>query len=258
MRFSGGFPVGKHIMRNLKLTLQYDGTRYRGWQTQQGKGPTIQETLEERIEKITGVRPKLISAGRTDSGVHACGQVANFNTEHTIACDSFLRAINSIPPHDIIISHAEDVPEDFHARYRAKEKHYRYRILNSPVNDPFQMPFSWHIPYRLDMEKMKEAAKVFVGENDFTSFRGAGCGAKTTVRNLKRLKISRREDMIDLDFLGTGFLRHMVRNIVGTLVEVGRGKTAPEEVKGILAARNRCIAGPTAPAQGLFLMSVTY
>jgi tRNA pseudouridine38-40 synthase len=246
-------------MRNLKLILQYEGTQYQGWQSQGGKrGPTIQDILADKIEKITGARVKVIGAGRTDAGVHAKGQVANFRTEHSIDCSSLLRALNSIPPHDIIISSVEDVPEDFHAQFCALEKHYQYRILNRPIPDPFANRFSWHIRYKLDMNKMINAAHFFIGEKDFASFCGAKCGAKTTRRHLKELKISRNKSIITLDFLGNGFLRHMVRNIVGTLVEVGRGKIVPEDIEKIFAACDRRQAGPTAPAHGLFLMKVTY
>lgn len=245
-------------MRNLKLTVEYEGTKYRGWQSQRGKGSTIQDVLEEKIEKITGVRSVIFSAGRTDAGVHARGQVANFHTGHTISCNCLLRALNSIPPHDIIVSRVEEVPGDFHARYHALGKHYCYRILNRPIPDPFESRFSWHIPYMLNLEKMQEAAGVFIGEKDFASFRGAKCGVKTSRRNLKQLKITRQQCMINLDFIGTGFLRYMVRNIVGTLVEVGKEKTSLEDLERIFAARDRRTAGPTAPGHGLFLMSVIY
>jgi tRNA pseudouridine38-40 synthase len=245
-------------MRNLKLTLQYEGTQYQGWQSQAGNGLTIQDVLEDKIETITGVRSNIIASGRTDAGVHARGQVANFHTGHNIDCASLLRALNSIPPFDIIVSEVEEVPDDFHARYSAKEKHYRYRILNHPVLDPFESRFCWHIRCNLYMDKMKKAALVFIGEKDFSSFRGAGCGAKTTRRDLKQLKINRDQSMIVFDFVGTGFLRHMVRNIVGTLVEVGKGKIDPQDIEKIFKACDRCQAGPTAPACGLFLMSVKY
>lgn len=245
-------------MRNLKLTLQYEGTQYHGWQSQAGAGLTIQDVVEDKIETVTGVRSNIIASGRTDAGVHARGQVANFHTEHNIDSPSILRALNSIPPFDIIVSSVEEVPDDFHARYSAKVKHYRYRILNRPVSDPFESRYSWHIRYDLDMDKMKQAAILFIGERDFASFRGAGCGAKTTRRDLKQLKITYDESMIIFDFVGTGFLRHMVRNIMGTLVEVGKGKIDPDRIEKIFAACDRRQAGPTAPAQGLFLMSVTY
>ncbi len=245
-------------MRNLKLTLQYEGTQYQGWQSQAGNGLTIQDVLEDKIETVTSVRCNIIASGRTDAGVHARGQVANFHTGHNIDCASLVRALNSIPPFDIIVSEAKEVPDDFHARYSALCKHYRYRILNRPVSDPFESRYSWHIRYDLDMDKMQEAALVFIGEKDFSSFRGAGCGAKTTRRDLKQLKITRKESMIVFDFVGTGFLRHMVRNIMGTLVEVGKGKLDPEAIEKIFDASDRRSAGPTAPACGLFLMSVTY
>jgi tRNA pseudouridine38-40 synthase len=245
-------------MRNLKLTLVYEGTQYRGWQSQGGRGPNIQEILEDKIEKITRIRTKIIGAGRTDAGVHARGQVANFHTEHTIDTTSLLRALNSIPPYDIIVSETEEVPDDFHARYSALEKRYRYRILNRQTPNPFDSRFSWHVRGVLDMEKMQGAAALFVGEKDFASFKGAKCGAKTTRRNLKQLKITRDQNIITFDLIGSGFLRHMVRNIVGTLVEAGRGKTSVEEIQNIFAARDRRQAGPTAPAHGLFLMSVAY
>ena len=243
-------------MRNLKLTLVYDGTQYQGWQTQRGNGITIQDVLEDKIEKITGVRPKIIGSGRTDAGVHARGQVSNFHTEHNIDCSSLLRAVNSIPPHDIVVSKVEEVSDDFHAQYYAQQKHYRYRILNCPIPDPFESRLSWHIRYKLDLEKMQNAARIFLGEKDFASFRGAKCGAKTTRRNLKQLKIIRKESIITFDLIGNGFLRHMVRNIVGTLVETGRGKTL--DIQKIFTARDRRLAGPTAPAHGLCLMSVKY
>jgi tRNA pseudouridine38-40 synthase len=251
--------TSKDVMRNLKLTLHYEGTQYQGWQSQGGKrGPTIQDVVADKVEKITAVRAKIIGAGRTDAGVHAKGQVANFRTEHTIDCNSLLRALNSIPPYDIIVSSVEEVPEDFHAQYWALEKHYQYRILNRAVPDPFDSRFSWHLRCTLDLEKMRDAAHFFIGEKDFSSFCGAKCGAKTTRRHLKELKITRNQSIITLDCRGNGFLRHMVRNIVGTLVDVGKGRIIPEDIENIFAACDRRQAGPTAPAQGLFLMKITY
>lgn len=245
-------------MRNIKLTIEYDGTAYHGWQIQPGLR-TIQGVMGEKIAQITQGEVSLIGAGRTDAGVHALGQVANFTTESTIDLSSLQRGLNSLLPPDIVVRSAEEAEEGFHARFSAKSKVYEYRILNRSHPSAIRRHFAWFIPHELDLISMRRCGKVLIGTHDFSSFRTSGDENRHSVREVLRLEIERREnDLIIVVLEANAFLREMVRSIVGTLVDVGRGKTSPAEFEEILRARDRRRAGMTAPAHGLFLIEVKY
>jgi tRNA pseudouridine38-40 synthase len=253
-------------MRNIRLTIAYDGTDFHGWQ-RQPHAPTIQEALETRIARITGERATLYGSGRTDAGVHAAGQVANFKTDCPIPCVSLVKALNDVLPISIRVRKAEGVPAEFHARYSAKAKTYRYRLLQAATCPPFLARYVDHHPYPLDARRMARAARLLEGEHDFTSFAGSDAARKekelreeSNVRQVFRSRIMVRKElrMIVYEIRGSGFLHHMVRNIVGTLLEVGSGKLLPEDILAILEARNRRYAGATAPASGLWLVRVHY
>ena len=259
-------------MRNIRLTLAYDGTGFHGWQRQPDK-PTIQGLMENAVQKITGEPTTLWGSGRTDAGVHAANQVASFKTMCPIPCANLTKALNDILPASVRVKEACDIPLDFHARYGAVSKTYRYRILLAPVASPFIGRFVYHHPYPLDRRAMQRAARMFEGEHDFTSFAAAGAASEENENgpvqgtpprgNTRRLFSSRlrwhgKSSVLIYEACGSGFLHHMVRNIVGTLLEIGRGRMKPEDVPPILEARDRKLAGPTAPAQGLCLWKVNY
>ncbi len=280
-------------MRNIRLTLAYDGTDFHGWQRQPSQ-PTIQECVEAAIGRVTGTTATLWGSGRTDAGVHAAGQVANFKTESRIPTANLARALNDVLPPSVRVKEAGEVAADFHARYHARRKTDRYRILQSPVCPPFLWRFVYHYPYELDQKAMARAARRFEGKHDFTSFAAAGeeIEARSQTSEARISAGESRSDTQNSDFriqklssphpetqrtifssqtierpktsmliyevCGSGFLHHMVRNIVGTLVEVGRGKLTPRDIERILRARDRTLAGPTAPAQGLCVMKVEY
>ena len=253
-------------MRNIRLTLAYDGTDFHGWQ-RQPNAATLQEALETRIAKITGTPVTLHGSGRTDAGVHAAGQVANFKTECPIPCASLVKALNDILPAAIRVRTADDVPATFHARYSAKAKTYRYRILQSAICLPFLARYVYHHPYGLDCRRMARAARLLEGEHDFTSFAGSDPALKarkrrqeSNVRRIFKSRITVREELslVVYEIRGSGFLHYMVRNIAGTLLEFGSGKLEPEDIRAILEARDRSKAGTTAPARGLCLVKVEY
>lgn len=242
---------------NLKLTLKYDGTEYHGWQ-RQPNGITVQEVLEDTLEKVMKKKIVVTGCSRTDAGVHALMHVSNFNCETSIPVHKIPLVLNQFLPCDIRAVDCCEVPMDFNARYHTVEKTYRYRILNCEHNDPFLSRFVWHYPIHLDVEKMKEAAGYMVGEKDFTAFMASGSSAKTTVRNLKRVSVEKEGDLITVTATANGFLYNMVRIIVGTLVYVGNGKLSAEEVKRILEEKDRRLGGVTAPPEGLRLEEVVY
>jgi len=245
-------------MRTIKLIIEYDGTNYLGWQVQ-SKGPTIQGMIEEKLKLMIGEEVCLIGSGRTDSGVHAYEQVAHFKTRSHMDTLSIQKALNSLLPSDIAIKRVEEVEESFHARKQAKSKVYEYRILNRPVRSVFNRGYAWHVPQKLDWEEVKKATQHLVGENDFSSFRSTGTPTKTSIRRVFRAEWKKeREDLIRFEIEASGFLKQMVRAIVGTLIDVGRGKVTAEEFKEILESQDRRKAGPTAPAHGLFLKEVKY
>ncbi len=245
-------------MRNIKLTLQYDGTAYHGWQTQLN-APTVQETLEGAIEQITKAKPKLFGSSRTDAGVHAKGFVCNFKSETNIPIEKLPIALNTCLPDDIVCVSAEDVDLGFNSRFSAHKKCYTYYISNSKFPNPFMRNYSWHFPYKLDIEKMKIATSAFIGEHDFIGFAASGFTVKTTVREIYSLDVEKQEDnMIKITVVGNGFLYNMVRIIAGTLAFVGTGKIDPLDMPEIIKSKDRKRAGITAPAQGLYLTEVYY
>jgi tRNA pseudouridine38-40 synthase len=245
-------------MRNIKLVIEYDGTNYQGWQVQP-KGLTIQGMIEEKLALITGEATHLIGSGRTDSGAHAFGQVANFRTKSQLDVHSIQRALNSLLPPDIVIQKVEEVEEDFHARRQSKSKVYEYRILNRDLRSAFHYEYAWYIPQKLDLKEMRKATRILAGEHDFSSFRSVGSPTRTAIRRVIRAEWKRgRDGFIRFEIEANGFLKQMVRALVGTLVEVGRDKIDSEEFRKILDSRDRKRAGPTAPARGLFLKEVKY
>lgn len=256
------------MMRNIKLTLQYDGTRYSGWQIQPN-AETIQDTIQQVVGKITGEKPSLLGAGRTDAGVHAIAQVASFKTSSIIAPDILRNALNARLPYDIRVLEACDVPGDFNPRYDARGKCYLYVISRSRILSPFFSRYAWRISHELNIDAMDRALAILKGQQDFSAFRASGCGAKSPMRNITDVTIKRLEGMefmsvtlggefITIRIEADAFLRHMVRNIVGTVVDVGKGKLTEGDVADILLSKDRKKAGPTAPAQGLFLEKIYY
>ena len=245
-------------MRNIKLVIEYDGTNYHGWQVQ----PvvlTVQQLIEEKIEIMTRQRVPLIGSGRTDSGVHALGQVANFRTTANIPVEGFQKGLNSLLPRDIAIQSAEEVDFQFHAQRGARRKTYRYVILRRESPSALFRHYSWRLWGPLDLPAMEEATRCLLGRQDFTSFQGAEADTEDPVREVFRAEWSAGEPgFLHFTIEADGFLKHMVRNIVGTLVEVGKGRSSPERFQQILAARDRRQAGMTAPPQGLFLVEVKY
>lgn len=244
-------------LRNIKLIIEYDGTNYVGWQYQPN-GTSVQEVVEEGLAKILKEPVRVISSGRTDAGVHARGMVASFRTEKTVPLKAFVAGLNSIVPPDISIKAAAEMPLDFHPRSDALGKHYRYTILNSPLRSPLLRLSSWHVKGKLNLEAMRRAASCFIGEKDFSAFRATKCSAKTTVRRIDSLDIYSTNDLVIVDVKGNGFLRNMVRIMVGTLVEVGRGIMPVEGVPPLFEGGERENSGVTAPPQGLCLMEVFY
>ena len=244
-------------MRNIKLIIEYDGTNYVGWQ-KQINGIGIQEKIEDAIFETTGERVHLTGSGRTDSGVHARGQVANFYTKSQISGDRFKHALNTRLPSDIAILKSEEVDKDFHSRHDAKGKEYSYLIYNSNIRSPLYRNYSYHVSYVLDYEKMCQGANYFLGTHDFLSFTGSKNTLEDTYRTINNIKLKRKENFIKLNIEGNGFLYNMVRIIAGTLIDVGRGKIPPEDIPDIIKAKDRKRAGHTAAAQGLYLEKVYY
>ena len=246
-------------MKNIKLTLEYDGTNYHGWQSQPGTGrPTIQETLEQALKAIAKKNCKTASSGRTDAGVHALGHVANFETSSSIPADAWVPVLNRVLPADIRIIASEEVPLHFHARYSATGKSYEYLILNRSAPSALHRNLAWHVSRNLNLRFMRRAAGVLVGRHDFSAFRSSNCSAKTPVRTLTALTIKKRGEFIEILLEADAFLMHMARNIVGTLVDVGLGRYSGYDVNQMLLSRDRSKAGRTAPAHGLYLLRVFY
>jgi tRNA pseudouridine38-40 synthase len=243
--------------RRLKLLLEYSGTRYHGWQWQPN-ALTIQGTLEACLARLTNGPVRLHAAGRTDAGVHALGQVAHFDTASTIALPALVRGANSLLPEDIVVRQATEVSADFHARYAARRKTYTYVVHNHSIPSALRAPYAWHVPQALDLPAMRAAASVLVGYHDFSAFRAASCTARSPWRHLFRLRITRHAARLVFVLCADGFLQHMARNIVGTLVAIGRGRIAADAMATILHHGQRQHAGPTAPAHGLFLVRVVY
>lgn len=245
-------------MRTFKMMLEYDGTSYCGWQRQLGS-LSIQQVLEEALERIIREKAPIIASGRTDAGVHALNQVASFRAQTALGVNKIFMGVNSVLPDDIVVKELTEAPPDFNALKDAKGKVYLYRIKNQRLRPVLGRQYFWLVRFRLDVDRMREAAAFLMGEHDFSAFCATGCDIQERVRTLRRLDITTRDNaMIEFTVESGGFLRHMVRNIVGTLVDVGRGKFSPEDMRSILASGDRTKAGTAAPACGLFLMEVKY
>ncbi len=266
-------------MATFKITLAYDGTGFVGWQ-RQADGVSIQGLVEEALRPLAGTGVAVAGAGRTDAGVHAVGQVASFTIERSVDAATIVRAMNARLPREVRVLSAEEVPSSFHARFSARGKTYRYRIWNAEVENPFERSYSWHVTGPLDVEAMDRAARSIEGEHDFAVFQASGGDAASTVRRIVRCRAGRSSDrpdgprgsilddrdagtnaacsMLAIDVAGDGFLRHMVRTLVGSLVEIGRGRRDWAWIRDLIAGGDRAAAGRTAPAHGLFLMSVDY
>jgi tRNA pseudouridine38-40 synthase len=264
-------------MRNIRLTLAYDGGDYVGWQVQPN-GRSVQAVVEEAIQKLTGEAVRILAAGRTDSGVHALGQVANFRTATSIPCENIRKGLQTYLPSDIVVRRAEDVPLEFHATYSAKRKRYRYVINQCQVRSPFLERYVWWRTEELDTERMQKAADVLLGPHDFRCFESHFPNKATSVRTVEEAQFYRAGGwavwdpwslssekqqehegaFLCFEIVADGFLYNMVRAIMGTLFKVGRRQWSPEDVRYIIAAGDRALAGETAPAQGLYLVSVDY
>ncbi|WP_096233557.1 tRNA pseudouridine(38-40) synthase TruA [Thermoanaerobacterium sp. RBIITD] len=244
-------------MRNIMLVIEYDGTNYHGWQYQKN-ALTVQEIITKAINKITSENVNLIGSSRTDSGVHALYQVANFKTKTKIPVEKLPYAINSVLPDDIVVKSAKDVEDNFHSRYSAKGKRYRYIIFNRKFESPILRNYSWHVSYKLSLEKMKNSLCYFKGTHDFSAFKASGSPVKDSIRTVTEISLEKDEDIIKFEIEADGFLYNMVRIIVGTLVDVGIGKIEPIEIKNIIESKNRNMAGKTAPPQGLYLLKIYY
>jgi tRNA pseudouridine38-40 synthase len=257
-------------MRHIKLTIQYDGTDYSGWQIQD-KDSTVQGAVEKAATVIAGERIRVTGASRTDAGVHAVEQVSSFKTRSTLETNVFKRALNGNLPEDIRIIEVTECREDFHPRYSARSKVYSYLITHSAYYSVFLKRYSWQVPFDLSkhVEAIREASGYIVGEHNFSSFRASGCASKNAIREIMSIEVSDRPSIdfmsfnlkvpvIKISIRANAFLRYMVRNIVGTLMEVGRGKISPPDMEAILRSRDRGSAGKTAPAKGLFLEKIYY
>lgn len=252
-------------MRNIKLTIEYDGTNYSGWQCQKSKVQskkskvkTIQETIEKALQRILGEKIKVIGSGRTDAGVHAFGQVANFKTTSGIKLDKLLVGLNGLLPEDIKVTCVGEIYIDFHSRFDAKEKLYRYTVLNRKSASPFFSRTSYFYPHKLNLRRMQKEARFLLGKHNFTSFCASNGRGRNPVKTIKKLTVRREGETICFDIAADGFLYNMVRNIVGTLLDAGRGRLEEGTLKRILLAKDRRLAGTTAAAKGLCLMKVKY
>jgi tRNA pseudouridine38-40 synthase len=242
---------------NVKLTIEYDGAPYHGWQVQPN-GETIQAVLERALSIFFGKPTPIVGSGRTDAGVHALGQVANFFCDQRPDLHRLQRALNALTPENISIKDVEIVPDSFDARRDGRSRVYEYHILNRPTRSPFYLNYAWHLHDPLNVRAMRDAIRSLEGEHDFSSFRAAGCDAAQPVRRIYRTSLEQRDELLVFTIEATAFLRHMVRNIIGTLVEVGRGQRTPQAFIELLEARDRTQAGPAAPPHGLFLVEVKY
>ena len=247
--------------RNLKMVVEYDGTDYSGWQTQEDKtgGPTIQQAIEKCLSRLAVEKVRINCAGRTDAGVHALGQVFNVVARFRYDNDRLMHSLNSMLPRDIAVKSIEEMDERFHPRINALWKRYRYHIYTNPIPSPHLARTSWWMPVPMDIDLMNKGARVFVGEHNFRSFMAKGSSAKSFVRKVISCNLTKEENgMITLEIVGEGFLKYMVRIIAGTLVDVGRGRFKVEDIEKIINAKDRRKAGPTAAARGLFLVEVGF
>lgn len=244
-------------MRTILLIIEYDGTGYAGWQIQPN-GLAVQEVIEKALGQILGHQVRVHSAGRTDAGVHARGMAAHFRTGANHPLQAFRAGVNSLLPADIAIKEVHEMPADFHARFSARGKWYRYTILQNEVRSPLAARYAWHLPRNLDLGLMRSAAEALVGEHDFAAFRSSSCVAKTTVRDIFSIDLLTDGEFIHVDIKGSGFLKNMVRMIVGTLVDVGSGRRPPQDMAMLIAGTGNMTCGRTAPAHGLCLQEVWY
>lgn len=245
-------------MRNIRMLIQYEGTRYQGWQRQETSDNTIQGKLEKLLSQMCEEPIEVTGSGRTDAGVHAKGQVANFHTNSDLSTKEMLAYCNRYLPEDIAVLELTEVSERFHSRLNAREKCYCYQVVNSEVQDVFRRKYALWVPEKLDVEAMRKAAAYFCGEHDFRGFTSNKRTKKSTVRRIDELAIDQKDNLLLFRFRGNGFLYHMVRVIMGTLLEVGRGERSPESMEALLKSGKRELAGPLVPAKGLTLMEVHY
>jgi tRNA pseudouridine38-40 synthase len=245
-------------MPRYKLTLEYDGAPFRGWQ-RQANGPSVQEALEEAAARLVDEAVHAVGAGRTDAGVHATRQVAHLDLPREVPLDTLRNALNHhLRPAPVVVLEAAVADPEFHARFSARARHYRYRIVNRRAPLALDAGRAWFVPHHLDAEAMHEAAQRLLGHHDFSSFRSALCQAKSPQKTLDRLNVTRQSDLIEIDARARSFLHHQVRNMVGTLKLIGEGKWPIDQIEAVLAACDRAAAGPTAPACGLYLVKVDY
>ncbi|MDD5730380.1 MAG: tRNA pseudouridine(38-40) synthase TruA [Candidatus Omnitrophica bacterium] len=245
-------------MRNIKLTIEYNGTNFSGWQRQKRRSYTIQQVIEETLQKMLHQEIKLIASGRTDSGVHAKAQTANFKTASHIPLERLQEGLNALLPKDIAVIGIAEASGDFHSRYCAKSKAYRYTILNRTHRSALLKDSAYFCRYPLDLKLMQNEADSILGKHDFSAFKASGKEGKNPVKTVKKLKVSRKGDLVYVDIEADGFLYNMVRNIAGTLIDIGRGKLGSGSLKKILDSKDRRKAGHTAPACGLCLLKVKY
>jgi len=245
------------VERNIKLIIEYDGTNYNGWQSQMN-GTAVQDIVEGALFQLTGEKVKLTGSGRTDSGVHAYGQVANFFSTSSIPAEKFSFALNTILPKDIIIKKSLEVGSEFHARFSAKGKKYRYLIYNSTHPSALLRNRTFHVFYNLNIAAMKEASTYFIGTHNFEGFMAKGSQVKNTIRTIWETSLIKRDEIIQIEITGDGFLYNMVRIIVGTLIDVGIGRIKTQDISNIIRSCDRKLAGRTAPPQGLYLVEVYY
>lgn len=245
-------------MRNLKISIEYDGTRYKGWQKQKEGISTIQDKIENVLSKMTGEDIQVIGCGRTDSGVHAENYIANFHTNCTFTIEDMLNYLYEFLPEDIVVKSMKDTTERFHARYNVKSKTYVYRINNNKFRNVFNRKYAYHTDEKLNLNEMRNAAEVLIGTHDFQSFTSLKPNTKSTLRTINYIHITENDGMIEIEVNGNGFLLNMVRIIAGTLLEVGKGNLKPTDVERILNEKKRSEAGPIAQAKGLCLKSIQY
>lgn len=245
-------------MRNIKMNINYDGSRYKGFQRLKDNDMTIQGKIEAVLSKMTDENIEIIGSGRTDMGVHAYNQVANFKTNTDMSLKKMKAYLYEYLPEDIVVSQLEEVEDRFHSRYNAKSKTYLYKIYNAEVHDPFLRKYTNHIPKKLDMDAMKEGSRFLIGEHDFTSFASSKSKKKSNIRNIHSIEINKNNDVIEIFVEGDGFLYNMVRIIVGALIDVGSGRKTPEDMKTMLEQKDRSLASDTALAKGLYLYKVKY
>jgi len=245
-------------MRNIKIVIEYDGTKYKGWQRLGDSDNTIQHKIETVLSKMAGENIEITASGRTDAGVHATNQVANFRTESTMPTHKMRSYCYEYLPEDIVVKSVEEVDLNFHARYNAKVKKYVYNICNNKAHNVFNRKYEYHIPQPLNIEKMRKASEFLIGEHDFQSFTTLKTKKKSTIRDIYTINIVSEDGNIEISIQGNGFMKNMVRLIVGTLIEVGLGERPAEGINDILDKRERKYSGHIAPAKGLFLDEVNY